>query len=94
MREVVVALFAVTHKSHKSHLNPIIIGRDLPTGGIFKQECEVSAKLNLTPVILVYQGLQVFLILNNFTFDSICASFVHHCQNLGHQAGLQHDSPT
>ncbi len=65
-----------------------------PTGGIFKQECEVSAKLNLTPVILVYQGLQVFLILNNFTFDSICASFVHHCQNLGHQAGLQHDSPT
>lgn len=34
----------------------------LPTGGIFKQECEVSAKLTLTPVTLVYQGLQVFLL--------------------------------
>nr|DAT42438.1 MAG TPA: hypothetical protein [Caudoviricetes sp.] len=34
----------------------------MPTGGIFKQECEVSAKLTLTPVTLVYQGLQVFLL--------------------------------
>lgn len=56
------AFFTNTQKSHKYQLKPNIIGRVLPTGGIFKQECEVSAKLTLTPVTLVYQGLQVFLL--------------------------------
>ena len=56
------AFFTNTQKSHKDQLKPNIIGRVLPTGGIFKQECEVSAKLKLTPVTLVYQGLQVFLL--------------------------------
>lgn len=55
--------FKNTQKSHKDQLNPNIIGRVLPTGGIFKQECEVSAKIKLTPVTLVYQGLQEFLVL-------------------------------
>lgn len=56
------AFFTNTQKSHKDQLKTNIIGRVLPTGGIFKQECEVSAKLTLTPVTLVYQGLQVFLL--------------------------------
>lgn len=47
----------------------------LPTGGIFKQECEVSAKLKLTPVTLVYQGLQEFF---DFKIILLLIRFVHH----------------
>ena len=45
-----------------------------PTGGIFKQECEVSAKLKLTPVTLVYQGLQEFF---DFKIILLLIRFVH-----------------